>query len=1460
MAGSTILGHKRISGAALAVCMLATGLATASSVAAAPLLPEPSSEVHQSEDQPQMIEVVALNSLQSPTDWYVNDDPVFIFGTEWSSDGFYPGYSSDTAHGPRRADAPYGGSNYVFMLARGGESCDNNWAFWPLGERTGYQQVSVYLPESPDATVTYHVSNEAGNIDYPVRISQADHEGWTNLGEFYFDNTEVYVSVYDCEAAEHHETSALRDASIGIDAARIRCVRECGTAVPGVPSGVRFSSGQAVWNEVSDATAYDLEFTSDDGGILISFKSVRCCEFRITDTTVDSVRVRAVNNAGHSDWSDWIEDPVAEPGVPSGVRYSSGWAVWDEVPGAYGYDVSMWDGTSETVDELQCCQHWLPSGVTHFRVRAGTLTSDGDWSDWVEVPATVPGVPSGVRFSSGQAVWNEVSDATAYDLEFTSDDGGILISFKSVRCCEFRITDTTVDSVRVRAVNSAGHSDWSDWAEAPVAVPDAPTGVRYSSGQAVWNAVSEADSYDLELSYRSAGEAVSSGHACCSVTIDSQNVGEFRVRASNAAQVGPWSRWIRVPEPESSPEVEPPPGEISDLEFRDGSVHWSELDVASRYQVQWRYDDGASTTSTISCTQRCSFALALVQGKTLQYRVRAGNDHGWGPWSSWGELTPISTERLSAPGVVSGLEYRSGRAVWSAVPGANSYEVELWDDDSEVVSGVDCCQYRLDGGEDAIDDDQYRVTRFRVRAVNDIGQGPWSQWVNDPTAVVKPGSVTGVAFGNDTIVWQPVPGATSYTIRLWDGRQARNIEGVTCCRYGVNPATGASFFTITAINSAGNGPWAQWTRTWTAPSAVENLRVVAEGSDDPRSPRGRLRVTWSPPVGDGNSSVTGYTITISRPGWTSEPFSRSPRSRSFVLHPLRADTTYTVRVVATNRIGSSLATVQSVTTPATPSVPRNVVVEFEQHPNRLLSVSWDPPARDGGDSITGYTIMVTRPGARVPFGPYDRSASSRNYDFLSPRWDTTYTIRVVARNGFGSSSEIVKSIATPSPKICPTRNKFDTVGGGGLSSTRIKSLQDFETIHGDRIKKGDLGGIVSGKHNLEQSGCSWIHYHAVVKGRAKVAGDAVVGEPSIGESSIGLEVSGSARIYGRAHIFGANTRVFGSAEVYGMASVHGGADVYGESQVYGEAEVFGPDARVFNSAHVFGNVAVSDRSEVYGNASVSGNVMIMDDADVRGEARIDTEKGGKVEIRDTAKVGSPACPWVDEVRSRCPRRYHTTIRAEDDGIVIISDDAYVHEGAQVIATSSRNSLRPHETRISDRAEVRGKATVYENSIFEDDIAADTGTFNGEEEYRDAARRLYEKLFKSMMDDFQDCNERERHNWDDEFIRTNVHYLLSDDAYLRGQADALVYGCARLEVQQELIRVNNEQWWDLLFSYALGVVGSIRLGLYLKSLVKLAELLEIVNASLELNESSRVVGAVKRTMREFEACDIDSCGP
>ena len=138
----------------------------------------------------------------------------------------------------------------------------------------------------------------------------------------------------------------------------------------------------------------------------------------------------------------------------------------------------------------------------------------------------------------------------------------------------------------------------------------------------------------------------------------------------------------------------------------------------------------------------------------------------------------------------------------------------------------------------------------------------------------------------------------------------------------------------------------------TAPSVPQNL--AAEPGDTV------VRITWEPPADDGGSDLTGYQIRGGlRTTWLTLPATETGPATFGNLENGRE---YTFSVRAVNGIGTGpTATVNA--TPrgvlAAPSAPRNLAASPG---DAEVTLTWVPPAEDGGSDVTGYEYQVDQGG------------------------------------------------------------------------------------------------------------------------------------------------------------------------------------------------------------------------------------------------------------------------------------------------------------------------------------------------------------------------------------------------------------------------------------------------------------------------------------------------------------------
>ena len=162
-----------------------------------------------------------------------------------------------------------------------------------------------------------------------------------------------------------------------------------------------------------------------------------------------------------------------------------------------------------------------------------------------------------------------------------------------------------------------------------------------------------------------------------------------------------------------------------------------------------------------------------------------------------------------------------------------------------------------------------------------------------------------------------------------------------------------------AVNAIGNGSWSPTVsgKAATVPSAPYLGYAVAGNR--------QITITWSRPDSDGGSDVTSYDLRYIRSdaddsvdaNWTlKEDFSQS--ASSYRILGLTNGVAYHMQVRAINAAGDGAWSERVTRTPTGP--PGTPSIDTVTPSDESLTITWSPPAYNGGVAVTGYNLRYKR--------------------------------------------------------------------------------------------------------------------------------------------------------------------------------------------------------------------------------------------------------------------------------------------------------------------------------------------------------------------------------------------------------------------------------------------------------------------------------------------------------------------
>ena len=373
--------------------------------------------------------------------------------------------------------------------------------------------------------------------------------------------------------------------------------------------------------------------------------------------------------------------------------------------------------------------------------------------------------------------WTSVNSALEYELVISGNE----IEDKTFRTAEtqYLLTDTLPPGEynwKVKAINGSDESKYSESYSFNIVgmlpgkivlnyPPDDTTNMPVNLALK-WENDEYADRYRIYLTDETNNHIYERyiDKESGSFTIDEledlmpNTVYKWHVAGVNDLGEGEWSEWWQFTTGEKNLEKVQLAWPFNNSTVYSNKVDlcWVPVDGADGYNVIV-YDSELNEVVNINEEDLQKYVLRDLDNDVDYYwKVRAYNEIGFGAWSLTYKFTTIEKK---LPGQVvlryppdnsTGIE-RNLEFIWENLPDADSYELILMDYQSNIILNSNSSENEGEIVSDSANMlEEYTTYKWRVRGINDIGSGEWSEtWQ----------FTTGDALGVD----EEIPGLSFYT-------------------------------------------------------------------------------------------------------------------------------------------------------------------------------------------------------------------------------------------------------------------------------------------------------------------------------------------------------------------------------------------------------------------------------------------------------------------------------------------------------------------------------------------------------------------------------------------------------------------------------------------------------------------------------------------------------------------------
>ncbi|XP_043558530.1 fibronectin type III domain containing 3Ba isoform X1 [Chiloscyllium plagiosum] len=418
-----------------------------------------------------------------------------------------------------------------------------------------------------------------------------------------------------------------------------------------------------------------------------------------------------------------------------------------------------------------------------------------------------------------------------------------------------------------------------------------------------------------------------------------------------------------------------PPRLVGKPKHKEFQMQWGPPSDGNSMVTQYTLEmsQGELAPSEVYCGPDLECTVSsLLPGTTYQFRVRAANEAGYGPYSEAIDLTTATGPPVQCKSpALSCLSTTSVHVSWESPENygddISEYRLE-WGETEESMDLVYC------GMETAFEINELKpATHYccRLQATNQAGCGPYSSVITHTTPASVPDAISTLFVLEDqhldhcltstssclAVKWtEPCSNGSeilSYSIDL--GESQLTVDNVTA--YIIRDLLpGTSYrIRVRAVNGIGAGPFSQAVKAKTRPlpPAPPRLECAASG---PQS----LKLKW------GDSSITKvlptdvetvYILQMEERSGKFIPIYRGP-SHTYKVQRLMESTCYSFRIQAVTEAGEgpfSTVHVFNTTKLLPPALKAPRVTQLE---GTACEVTWEglPPMR--GDPMS-YILQVT---------------------------------------------------------------------------------------------------------------------------------------------------------------------------------------------------------------------------------------------------------------------------------------------------------------------------------------------------------------------------------------------------------------------------------------------------------------------------------------------------------------------